>query len=131
MAEEQGSATTPENEHGGRKDLIGIVTSDHRDKTITVAVKRLVKHPRYGKFIYRTTKFHAHDEQNVARKGDRVSLRETRPISKQKRWRLIEVLERAADLSQMTVHEVEAALAARDQVQKTQTEPAPAAEAAR
>ena len=80
---------------GHRKRVVGVVTSDRRDKTITVSVNRLVKHPRYGKYLRRSTKFAAHDEQNQAREGDQVEIMETRPLSKQKRWRLLRVLERA------------------------------------
>ncbi|ONI46770.1 30S ribosomal protein S17 [Candidatus Epulonipiscioides saccharophilum] len=78
-----------------RKTLIGIVTSDKMDKTITVAVVNSVKHPLYGKIIKRTYKLHAHDEQNECRKGDRVKVMETRPLSKLKRYRLVEVVEKA------------------------------------
>jgi small subunit ribosomal protein S17 len=66
------------------------------DKTITVVVERLVPHPLYGKYIRRTTKVHAHDEENVCQKGDWVSVVECRPMSKQKTWRLVDVLERPA-----------------------------------
>ena len=65
------------------------------DKTITVAVERKVKHPIYGKFVKKTTKFHAHDDKNECQVGDVVKIMETRPLSKTKRWRLIEVVERA------------------------------------
>lgn len=78
-----------------RKEKIGIVTSNKMEKTIIVAVERKVKHPLYGKFIKKTTKFAAHDEKGDANIGDRVSIMETRPLSKTKRWRLVEVLERA------------------------------------
>ena len=78
-----------------RKTRIGIITSDKMEKTITVAVERRVKHPLYGKFMKKTKKYHAHDEENTARIGDRVRIMETRPLSKSKRWRLIEVIERA------------------------------------
>ncbi|OON94729.1 MAG: 30S ribosomal protein S17 [Candidatus Epulonipiscioides saccharophilum] len=78
-----------------RKTLIGIVTSDKMDKTITVAVVNSVKHPLYGKIIKRTYKLHAHDEQNECRKGDRVKVMETRPLSKLKRYRLVEIVEKA------------------------------------
>lgn len=82
----------PRNE---RKMKIGLVTSDKMDKTITVAVQRKIKHPVYGKFINKTTKFAAHDETNDANPGDRVRIMETRPLSKRKRWRLVEIIERA------------------------------------
>jgi small subunit ribosomal protein S17 len=78
-----------------RKTRIGIITSDKMEKTVTVAVERRVKHPLYGKFMKKTKKYHAHDEENTARIGDRVRIMETRPLSKSKRWRLVEVIERA------------------------------------
>ncbi|RZK45943.1 MAG: 30S ribosomal protein S17 [Pedobacter sp.] len=78
-----------------RKTRIGIVSSDKMTKTITVAVERKVKHPIYGKFLKKTTKFHAHDEANTAGIGDVVRIMETRPMSKTKRWRLVEIIEKA------------------------------------
>ena len=78
-----------------RKTRIGIVSSDKMDKTITVNVERKVKHPIYGKFVKKTTKFHAHDELNTAGSGDTVRIMETRPLSKTKRWRLVEIIEKA------------------------------------
>ncbi|MFM2231519.1 MAG: hypothetical protein RJB31_220 [Bacteroidota bacterium] len=78
-----------------RKTKTGSVTSDKMDKTITVAVERKVKHPIYGKFVKKTTKFHAHDETNEAKPGDVVRIMETRPLSKTKRWRLVEIIEKA------------------------------------
>jgi small subunit ribosomal protein S17 len=78
-----------------RKTKTGVVTSDKMDKTITVAVERKVKHPIYGKFVKKTTKFHAHDEKNECKPGDVVKIMETRPLSKTKRWMLVEVLEQA------------------------------------
>lgn len=78
-----------------RKTRIGVVTSDKMDKTITVAVERKVKHPIYGKFLKKTTKFHAHDEKQECTIGDIVKIMETRPLSKTKRWRLVEVVEKA------------------------------------
>ena len=78
-----------------RKTRIGVVTSDKMDKTITVAVERKVKHPIYGKFVKKTTKFHAHDEKQECGIGDVVKIMETRPLSKTKRWRLVEVVEKA------------------------------------
>ncbi len=77
-----------------RKERIGTVTSNKMDKTITVAVERKVKHPIYGKFIKKTTRFHAHDEKNEASVGDVVRISETRPLSKTKRWRLVEIVEK-------------------------------------
>lgn len=82
-------------ERNERKERIGKVTSNKMQKTITVAVDRKVKHPIYGKFVNRTTKFKAHDEGNTAGIGDTVRIMETRPISKDKRWRLVEILEKA------------------------------------
>ena len=78
-----------------RKTRTGLVTSNKMDKTITVAVERKVKHPIYGKFVKKTTKFHAHDEKNECTIGDTVRIMETRPLSKTKRWRLVEVVEKA------------------------------------
>ena len=78
-----------------RKTRIGIVSSNKMNKTITVAVERKVKHPIYGKFLKKTTKFHAHDEANTAGPGDTVRIMETRPLSKTKRWRLVEIIEKA------------------------------------
>jgi small subunit ribosomal protein S17 len=78
-----------------RKTRVGIVTSNKMTKTITVAVERKVKHPIYGKFVKKTTKFHAHDEKDECTIGDVVKIMETRPLSKTKRWRLIEVIEKA------------------------------------
>ena len=78
-----------------RKTRIGLVTSNRMDKTITVAVERKLKHPIYGKFVKKTTKFHAHDEKNECTIGDTVRIMETRPLSKLKRWRLVEVVEKA------------------------------------
>jgi small subunit ribosomal protein S17 len=77
-----------------RKERIGVVTSNKMNKTITVAVERKVKHPIYGKFIKKTTRFHAHDEKNEASIGDVVRISETRPLSKTKRWRLVEIVEK-------------------------------------
>jgi small subunit ribosomal protein S17 len=82
-------------ERNERKERIGKVVSNKMQKTITVAVDRKVKHPIYGKFVNRTTKFKAHDEQNTAGIGDTVRIMETRPISKDQRWRLIEIVEKA------------------------------------
>ena len=78
-----------------RKERIGQVTSNKMNKTITVAVQRRIKHPIYGKFIGKTTKFTAHDENNDCGIGDTVRISETRPLSKNKRWRLTEIIERA------------------------------------
>ena len=78
-----------------RKTRTGLVTSDKMDKTITVAVERKVKHPIYGKFVKKTTKFHAHDEKGECGIGDVVKIMETRPLSKTKRWRLVEIIQKA------------------------------------
>ena len=78
-----------------RKERIGIVTSDKMDKTIVVTVQRRVMHPKYGKFVKRSSSFMAHDEKGDANIGDTVRISETRPLSKQKRWRLVEIMERA------------------------------------
>ena len=78
-----------------RKDRIGIVVSNKMDKSIVVAVKRKVKHPIYAKFINRTKKIMAHDEENACNIGDTVKISETRPLSKNKAWRLVEIIERA------------------------------------
>ncbi len=78
-----------------RKERIGIVVSDKMDKSIVVAVKHREKHPKYGKFVNKTTKLTAHDEVNDCNIGDTVKVMETRPLSKNKRWRLVEIIERA------------------------------------
>ena len=78
-----------------RKERIGVVVSDKMDKTITVSVERKVKHPMYGKFVKKTSKFHAHDEKNDCGLGDTVRIMETRPLSKLKNWRLVEIIEKA------------------------------------
>ena len=82
-------------ERGLRKKKIGRVVSDKMDKTTVVAVETKVRHPLYGKTMNRTTKFKAHDENNEANMNDRVLIMETRPLSKDKRWRLVEIVERA------------------------------------
>lgn len=78
-----------------RKERVGTVVSNKMTKSITIAVNRKVKHPIYGKFMTKTTKLMAHDEKNEAGIGDTVRIMETRPLSKQKRWRLIEIIEKA------------------------------------
>ena len=83
-----------EKKRGLRKTRVGIVVSAKMDKTITVAVERRLKHPLYGKFVKKTVKLKAHDEENVCREGDKVKVMETRPLSKTKRWRLVEVVEK-------------------------------------
>lgn len=82
-------------ERKSRKEIVGKVVSNKMDKTITVALERKYKHPLYGKFVKKTKKFSAHDEQNECNIGDVVHLMETRPLSKNKRWRLVKIVERA------------------------------------
>jgi small subunit ribosomal protein S17 len=89
------AATTDGARENRRKVREGLVASTGMDKTIVVRVVDRVRHPRYDKTVQRTTKFLAHDELNDARVGDRVRIRETRPLSKRKRWHLVEILERA------------------------------------
>ena len=114
------------------KFQIGKVVSDKRDKTITVEVGRLVKHARYGKYLYRSTLFHAHDEKEVAKTGDTVEIRACRPISKQKRWSLVRVVDKA-DTVDVQVKEVEIPQPERKPVgqepQAAQSEAAPKSEA--
>ena len=91
-----GSATGADaDKRGFRKVREGLVVSDKMDKTVVVAVEDRVKHPLYGKVLRRTSKLKAHDEQNAAGVGDRVLLMETRPLSATKRWRIVEILEKA------------------------------------
>jgi small subunit ribosomal protein S17 len=90
---EQVETTT--NERAARKVREGTVVSSSMDKTVVVSIIERVRHPKYAKFVNRTKKLYAHDEANDANVGDRVRVMETRPLSKQKRWRVIEVLERA------------------------------------
>lgn len=78
-----------------RKQRVGVVVSDKMDKSITVVVERKLRHPMYGKYVKKSKKFLAHDEKNDCNIGDTVKIMETRPLSKKKRWRLVEVLERA------------------------------------
>jgi small subunit ribosomal protein S17 len=78
-----------------RKERIGLVVSNKMDKSIVVQIGRKVKHPIYGKFVNKTSKFVAHDEKNECNTGDKVRIMETRPLSRRKRWRLVEILERA------------------------------------
>ncbi|MFA5880650.1 MAG: 30S ribosomal protein S17 [Eubacteriales bacterium] len=77
-----------------RKVQVGKVVSDKMDKTVVVAIETLVRHPLYGKIVKRTKKFKAHDEENACRVGDKVRVMETRPLSKEKRWRVVEILGR-------------------------------------
>ena len=78
-----------------RKERVGVVVSDKMDKTITVAAKYKERHPIYGKFVTTTKKYHAHDEKNECEMGDTVRIMETRPLSKTKRWRVVEIVEKA------------------------------------
>ena len=78
-----------------RKERTGVVTSNKMDKSITVAIKWKEKHPIYGKFVNKTKNYHAHDEKNECGIGDTVKIMETRPLSKTKRWRLVQIIERA------------------------------------
>ena len=78
-----------------RKERVGVVTSDKMEKSIVVSVERKVKHPKYGKFVKKTTEFVAHDENNDCNEGDTVRIMETRPLSKNKNWRLVDIVERA------------------------------------
>ncbi|WP_303310255.1 30S ribosomal protein S17 [Hymenobacter sp. BT730] len=88
-------ATTGAPERNLRKEIIGRVSSSKMDKSITVVVESKMKHPIYGKFVTKSTKFMAHDENNECGEGDTVRIMSTRPLSKSKRWRLVEILERA------------------------------------
>ena len=97
-------------QRGNRKTRVGVVVSDKMDKTVVVAVERLVSHPLYGKRIRRTKKFMAHDEENRCRVGDRVRIMETRPLSRHKRWRVVEILQRP----QLVVTEAESPVAGED-----------------
>ena len=78
-----------------RKERIGVVTSNKMEKSIVVSIERKVKHPLYGKFVKKTSKFVAHDQENTCNEGDTVKIMETRPLSKNKNWRLVEIIERA------------------------------------
>jgi small subunit ribosomal protein S17 len=82
-------------ERNSRKEIIGTVYSNRMDKTITVSVERKVKHPKYKKFVKTTSRFKAHDEKNECNINDIVKIMETRPLSKDKRWRLVEIIEKA------------------------------------
>ncbi|MCK5692553.1 MAG: 30S ribosomal protein S17 [Bacteroidetes bacterium] len=78
-----------------RRERIGVVVSSNMEKSIVISVKQKLKHPIYGKFVNKTSKFMAHDEENTCNVGDTVKISETRPLSKNKRWRLLEIIERA------------------------------------
>ena len=85
-----------EQKSSGKKTRVGVVTSNKMDKTVVVAVDRLIQHPKYRKFVRRRNKFAAHDAQNACQIGDRVLIEETRPLSKTKRWMVVQILEKAA-----------------------------------
>ena len=87
--------TTETTARNRRKTRVGKVVSDRMDKTVVVSIERLVKHPTYGRYVRRRTKFKVHDEKNECQVGDLVRIRETRPLSKTKRWRLVEIVKRA------------------------------------
>lgn len=84
-----------EQKRGLRKTRVGVVVSDKMDKTVVVAIQSRVRHPLYGKIISTTTKFKAHDEKNECQAGDKVLMMETRPLSREKRWRVVEIVEKA------------------------------------
>jgi small subunit ribosomal protein S17 len=94
MAETQNQTAPEEMDRSNRKTRIGLVVSDRADKTVTVRVERRFSHPLYGKQVAKTKKYHAHDEENQYRVGDTVRIVETRPLSKTKRWRVAELIER-------------------------------------
>lgn len=89
------SNAAPAGEQTTQRSQVGRVTSNKMDKTVTVQLERLIKHPLYGKYIRRSSKVHAHDEGNECNEGDTVRIAETRPISKSKSWKVIEIVERA------------------------------------
>ena len=95
MAELAKREATQATDRNSRKTRIGKVVSDKMAKTVVVSIERRVQHPVYGKMVRRTTKLKAHDEQNEAKTGDTVRIMETRPLSKDKRWRVVEIIERA------------------------------------
>lgn len=94
MNETRGEQAATAEDRGRRKVRVGVVTSDKMDKTVTVSVERRFAHPLYGKGVKRTKKYHAHDENNEYRVGDTVRIVETRPLSKTKRWRVLELVSR-------------------------------------
>ena len=95
MAELAKREATQAPDRNSRKTRIGLVVSDKMAKTVVVSIERRVEHPVYGKMVRRTKKLKAHDEQNEAKTGDTVRIMETRPLSKDKRWRVVEIIERA------------------------------------
>ncbi len=92
---ETGSTTGAAAKRGARKTRLGLVVSDKMEKTVVVAIERRFPHPLYGKMVTRTKRLKAHNEDNSAKTGDRVRIMETRPLSKDKRWRVVEIVERA------------------------------------
>jgi small subunit ribosomal protein S17 len=92
---ESETVRSTEFERNSRKTRVGMVVSDKMQKTVVVSIERRVQHPVYGKMVRRTKKLKAHDEQNAAKMGDTVRIMETRPLSKDKRWRVVEIIERA------------------------------------
>jgi small subunit ribosomal protein S17 len=94
VGETAAAVALPSKSRALRKERTGMVVSNKMDKSVVVAVRRKVKHPVYGKFLVRTTKFVAHDEKNECSEGDTVRIMETRPLSKTKRWRLVEIVEK-------------------------------------
>src|SRR5437016_781445 len=102
MAEETTNLQTTEHERGNRKERVGEVISDKMAKTIVVQVQRRFQHPRYRKIVTGYSKFYAHDEKSEAKVGDRVRIQETRPLSKLKRWRLVEVVEKNTEPVRVT-----------------------------
>ena len=92
---ESGTAQSAGQERNSRKTRVGMVVSDKMQKTVVVSIERRVQHPVYGKMVRRTKKLKAHDEENQAKTGDTVRIMETRPLSKDKRWRVVEIIERA------------------------------------
>jgi small subunit ribosomal protein S17 len=89
------TVSTAQTSRGARKQRVGIVVSDKMQKTVVVAIERRYPHPLYGKMVTRTKRVEVHDEENTAKVGDRVRIMETRPLSKDKRWRVVEIVERA------------------------------------
>ena len=95
MAQAQKNESETMDERNSRKTRVGMVVSDKMQKTVVVSIERRVQHPVYGKMVRRTKKLKAHDEENQAKTGDTVRIMETRPLSKDKRWRVVEIIERA------------------------------------
>ena len=95
MSNQKSEGIPVEQDRGRRKTRVGTVVSDKGDKTVVIAVERRYAHPLYGKQVTRTTKYHAHDENNEYHAGDTVRIMETRPLSKLKRWRVVDLVERA------------------------------------